>query len=488
MHKRIGWLIIGCLLWSGAVLAQDDTTSESFTEEYIFVDGTVFTYPADFLIYDEAYDSVFLANDQTDMFFYVVYERTILSQDLNDLPTILRWYLPEDVEYEAGDETAIIIGEREGISFTYEVDSSPDFDRELYVLPVGENGSVAVVRVQPNVDRDVEELEERDLALTMIQTLTFEDFRGDLSTVLGNSITFDTQWMIEYPDDWLANGIEQTLSRGDDTTITVSAYSPDEIAILNLKDDPIELLYYNLFAPADTSIDFNPETVSFVNVGGYEGVRYSLIDTLEDDTFQRVYFLAPLPEGWVLAMDITAPVGTAILQESTVQQMIQTVRRAGTLPPIEMITMENAFILPSIGQISFPDFWTARETESGGVSMNTIDINVFLFGYDATTASDLNYTDNLAFALLQIVDPIDENVVINPDDIIVTTLQNGNPVAEASYVETNSNGRSYTRELRVIQLDNGAVVFVGVIPQPGIAEIPEASLTETIAVLNTLTP
>ncbi|MEL6406811.1 MAG: hypothetical protein AAFR81_20740 [Chloroflexota bacterium] len=488
MHKRILWLILLSLLWSGVVFAQDDT--DAFSEGYTFVDGTVFNYPADFLIYSEDYDSLFLANDQIDMFFFIVYERTILSQELNDLPTILRWYLPEEIDYEAGDEDAITLGERDGISFSYEVDSSPDFDRELYLVPVGDNGSVAVVRVQPNIENDVEALEDddRDLALNIIETLSFVDLRGDLSTVLGNSITFDGQWMIEYPDDWLANGVAQTLQRGEATTIAVSAYSPEEIMALDLKDDPIELLYYDLFAPADTTISFDPEGVSFVNVRGLEGVRYSLLDTVDDSTIQRVYFLAPLPDGWVLAMDITTPVGTAILQDTTVQDMIQTVRLAGTLPPIAMITMENAFILPGIGQINFPDFWTVRETESGGVSMSTIDINVFLFAFDAITAADAGYTDNLGVALLDIVDPLDGSVVINPDDVIVTTLQNGNPVAEASYIETSDSGRSYTREIRLIQLDNGAVVFVGVIPQPGIDEIPEASLIETIAILNTLVP
>ncbi|MEL6527997.1 MAG: hypothetical protein AAFQ07_20030, partial [Chloroflexota bacterium] len=165
MHKRILWLVLLSLLWSGVVIAQDDT--DAFSEGYTFVDGTVFNYPADFLIYSEDYDSLFLANDQIDMFFFIVYERTILSQELNDLPTILRWYLPEEIGYEAGDEDAITLGERDGISFSYEVDSSPDFDRELYLVPVGDNGSVAVVRVQPNIENDVEALEDndRDLAL-----------------------------------------------------------------------------------------------------------------------------------------------------------------------------------------------------------------------------------------------------------------------------------------------------------------------------------
>ncbi|MEO1643928.1 MAG: hypothetical protein AAFR67_01990, partial [Chloroflexota bacterium] len=89
MHKRILWLVLLSLLWSGVVIAQDDT--DAFSEGYTFVDGTVFNYPADFLIYSEDYDSLFLANDQIDMFFFIVYERTILSQELNDLPTILRW-------------------------------------------------------------------------------------------------------------------------------------------------------------------------------------------------------------------------------------------------------------------------------------------------------------------------------------------------------------------------------------------------------------
>jgi len=293
--------IMTLLLLVGLVSAQED-----FPEEYIFVDGTVVNFPSDFLVYDEDYEDMYMANGSIDMRFYIVYERTIQSQELDSLPIILEWYFGDDT-YEIGEEETITIGEREGIRFE-------NGDNTLIVLPVGENGSVAVVTIQLDGG-------DEDLALRIIETLHYESLSTGIETVLGNSFTVDDSWMIEYPDAWTANTIEQNLVR-DDVSMRVEVYTAEEITALDLKNDPIEILYYELFAPVDGSIEFDPSAIVFLNVRGLEGIRYRFADTVDDATIQRVYFLAPLNTEDVLAVEITAPIGSNILQDADVQDMI----------------------------------------------------------------------------------------------------------------------------------------------------------------------
>lgn len=458
------FVIIILIFIVGIVAAQDE-----FPEEFIFVDGTTVNFPSDFLVYDEDYEDMYMANESIDMRFYIVYERTIQSQSLDSLPIILEWYFGDDT-YEIGEEEVIMLGGREGISFSYD-------DTTLIVLPVGENGSVAVVTVELSGG-------DKNLALSIIETLRYESLGTGIETVLGNSFTFDETWMIEYPDAWIANTIEQRLMR-DDVTLSVAVYSAEEIIALDLKNDPIELLYYELFAPVDTSVEFDPTQIVFLNIRGLEGIRYRFSDTVAEQVVQRVYFLAPLTSEDVLAVEMTAPIGSNILQDNDVQDIIQTIRPDGTLPPIEMMALDNAYILQDIGEMRFPAYWRVREYDEGAISLSTLESNLYFVPFNSNISIQRDYPDDLASALLDIVSPLDESVVLNPDDVEVGTLQNGNSFAQTSYIET-SDTRTYPRTVIVVLLDDNSLVFVGIIPQPGIDEISEQTLIETRAIINTI--
>ena len=472
MLKRFFAILL--LFWiAGLSLAQDE-----LTEEYIFVDGTIVNFPGDFLTIYEDYDEMYLANDDTEILFYITYERTLLSQDLATLPDVLNWWWDDPEVYEIGDEEALMIGEREGIEFTFE--NSDGVDERMVLLPVGENGSVAVVSVIPA------QAEDEALIFRIIESLHAENFGTDFDTVLGNSFTFDDGWLIEYGDDWLANTIEQQLVR-DEVTLTVSVYSAPEIEALQLKDDPIELLYYDLFAPVDESIGFDPESISFINIRGLEGIRYAVLDSAGEENLQRVYFLAALNANDVLAMEITAPVGANILQNVDVQDMIQTIRLEGNLPPIEMMSFDNAFNLVGVGQMRFPAYWRARDNDDDTITLSTVDVHLFIVPFSADYSLEQNYPDDLGAALLDIVSPLDDSVILNPDDVEISTLENGNLIAEISYIETD-DGRSYPRNVMVILLDDNSLVFVGYSPQPGIEALSEANQNEVRVILNTINP
>jgi|GEM_PF-6721805 len=478
MLKR--FFVMLCLLWIvGLVSAQDE-----FTESYTFVDGTVVNFPSDFLVIYEDYDEMDLANSVTEIQFYIMYERTILSQELNSLPEILDWWWGSGEGYDPGDEDPIIIGERDGIQTSYT--NNDDVDVLVIALPVGDNGSVAIISVLPNIANGVEELQDEGIIFSILETLHYEDLGATFDTILGNSFTFDDIWMIEYPDPWLANTIDQSLEL-DEVTITVSVYSEAEIDVLELKADPIELLYYDLFAPVDESIVFDPENISFINIRGLEGIRYAVRDTVDEEAIQRVYFLAALTDTDVLAMEITAPVGANILQDSDVQDMIQTIRLDGTLPPIEMMALDSAFNLEGVGEIRFPSYWLATQNENNTVTLSTLDTSIFIVPFTAETAIENGYPDDLVVALLDIVSPLDDSVIINPDDVETGSLQNGNRFAQTTYIET-TDSRSYPRTVMVILLDDDSMVFVGFLPQPGINEVSGAALSEVVAILNTIAP
>lgn len=473
MFKR--FFVLLCLLWiAGLTLAQDD-----FSEEYVFVDGTIVNFPSDFLTIYEDYDEMHLANDRIEIQFYITYERTLLSRELETLPDVLNWWWDDTSIYKIGEEEAITIGEREGIQFTYE--NSDGIDVRMILIPVG-NGSVAVVSIIPEDN----ELEDDSLVFSIIDSLHAEDSGTSFDTILGNIITFDDNWVIEHTDDWLTDTVGQTLSR-EEVTLSMAVYSSTEIEALELKDDPIELLYYDLFAPVDGTIEFDPESISFINIRGLEGIRYALLDTINEENVQRVYFLASLNDEDILALEITAPVGTNILQNEDIQDMIQTIRPEGSLPPIEMMSFDNAFNLQGVGEMRFPAYWRARDNDDDTVTLSTVDIYVFIVPFDATYSLEEGYPDDLASALLAIVSPLDESVILNPDDVETGTLENGNAFAETTYIETNDS-RSYPRTVKVILLEDNAMVFVGYSPQPGVEELSEVNQNEVRVILNTIAP
>lgn len=478
MLKRL-FAVIMLIIFVGLVSAQDD-----FPEEFIFVDGTIVNFPSDFLVYDEDYDDMYMANESIDMRFYIVYERTIQSQNLDSLPVILEWYFGDIDAYQIGAEDVITIGEREGIRFSYKTNSN--IQRTLIVLPIGDNGSVTVVTIQPNTDNVDEDVADETLPLQIISTMRYENLGTRFETVLGNSFVLDEQWMIEYPDTWTANTIEQRLAR-EDVSLSVSVYSAEEISALDLKNDPIELLYYDLFAPVDTSINFDPSAIVFLNIRGLEGIRYRLSDTVAGETIQRVYFLAPLNETDVLAMEITAPVGSNILQDTDVQDIIQTIRLNDTLPPIEMMAFDNAYLLADVAEMSFPAYWRLREYDDGEIGLSTLESNVYIVPIESDLSTERGYPDDLADTLLNIIVPLDESVVLNLDDVEVGTLQNGNTFAQISYIET-SEIRTYPRTVMIVLLDDNSIIFIAIIPQPGINNIPDQALNETRAIINTITP
>lgn len=469
MLKRL--FVLLCLLWiAGLTLAQD-----GFSEEYVFVDGTIVNFPSDFLTIFEDYDEMHLANDSIEIQFYITYERTLLSRELETLPDVLNWWWDDSTIYKIGAEEAIIIGEREGIQFIRD-------DERMILLPVGGNGSVAVITIILGDDS----LEDESLVFSIIDSLHAEDSGTSFDTILGNNFTFDDSWIIEYADDWQTDTAGQTLNR-EDVFLTMSVYSSAEIEALELKDDPIELLYYDLFAPVDETIEFDPESISFINIRGLEGIRYALLDTINEDNVQRVYFLASLNDEDVLALEITAPVGTNILQNEDIQDMIQTIRPEGSLPPIEMMSFDNAFNLQGIGAMRFPAYWRARDNDDDTVTLSTVDIYVFIVPFDATYSLEQGYPDDLVSALLTIASPLDESVILNPDDVETGTLENGNAFAETTYIETNDN-RSYPRTAMVILLEDNAMVFVGYSPQPGVEELSETNQNEVRVILNTIAP
>lgn len=479
MLRRIVSLLF--LLACGASIVGAQNT---FTEEFIFVDGTVIRYPSQFLIYDQSYDRMFMADDQTDIYIYVLYPTTIQRHNLDTLAKAMNFYFDNETVYQPGDEEPISIGGREGVQFRYTVEQDLSYDRWYVALPVQNGESIAIMRVQPNIDQDITQDPDTELALAILENAHFVDFRANLQTVLGNSMPVDEDWMIEYGDNWRANTDNQTLQR-DETEIVVDVYSPAEIEALDLKNDPIELLYYDVYAPSDSTIAFDPTTINFERIGAHDGVRYQYFDTVDGEAVQRAYFLAPLGEGSVLALLMVSPVGSLILQDSEVRDMIQTVRPSGTLPPLSMMELNNGYILNDLIEIRFPDYWHLRENDNNTITLATLDTNLYIAPFNANYVAEQGYSGDLATALVKITTPQDDSVILNPDDVLIGTLENGHAYAELQYMETYDE-RTYPRIVWLIALEDESLIFIGVIPQPGVEAIAATALAESLAIANTI--
>jgi hypothetical protein len=478
---RKGVLILLLLLsFMGIAQAQ-----ASLSESYSFVDGTTINFPSDFLVFNENYDSVSMANNQTDIAISVVFARNIESQGLETLPQILDSYFSNPEVYNIGAEEAIVVGERDAIRFTRTVEGETSYSEIYIALPVGDNQSVAIVRIQPNVERGIFELSEEDIALQIVASIHYENIRGDLSTDLGNVFVFGDGLLIEHTAVWTADAAASTL-RSNFASIQLLAFTPEELSASNRKADPIEVLYYEVFHPSDETIVFNPEDLVFENIRGLEGVRYALIDTVEGEPVQRIYFVSLLENGTVAVLDIQTRVGFDILDDSETEDMIQTLRPVGTLPPVTMMALGSSFNLASGATLRYPDYWRARSVE-GGVSLDSLEVNVYIQSFTADEAEDENYSDDLADALIELAQPLDSSIELNDDDVVEVTLENGRPAVQLTYTETEE-GRSYPRRVMLISLEDDSLVFVSIKPQEGISELTAENSAEVSAILNTISP
>jgi hypothetical protein len=458
--------------------------AQILSDSYSFVDGTTINFPSDFLPFNENYDSVSLANNQTDIAISVVFARNIESQRLETLPQILNFHLANPEIYSIGAEEAILLGERDAIRFTRLVEGENPYSEIYIVLPVGANNSVAIVRIQPNVEGGVFELSEEALAMQIVESIHFEDIRGTLSTTLGNTFVFGDGLLIEHTGVWTADAASSSLT-SDFATIHLLAFTPEELAASNRKADPIEVLYYEVFHPNDETLLFNPEELVFDTIRGREGVRYAVIDTVDGEPVQRSYFVSLMENGTVAALDIQTRVGFAILDDPDTADMIQTLRPEGALPPVTMMALGSSFNLPS-ATVHYPDYWRARPAEEG-VSLDSLDVNVYIRAFSADEAADENYPDDLSKALLELTEPIDSSIELSADNVVEVPLENGRPAVQISYTETEE-GRSYPRRVMLILLEDNSVVFVSIKPQEGVIELTAENEAEVRAILNTISP
>lgn len=473
MAKRI---IIGLIFLFSILLVN----AQELSEEYTFVDGTRLNHPRDFLPFDKAYDRATFSNNQTEIFAVVIFERTRLANELDTLSKVLEWWADPSLGYDSGDEETIALGEREAIRFVTTVDDSePSYER-IYILLEIDNGSAVIFRIQPDVQRGFYILEQEDLVLSILSSTRFVDLRAGTETVLGNAFVFEDSMIIEYRDIWIPDTEAQSL-QSNTTNLRLSTFTAEELAENQLKDDPIEVLYYAVFAPFDPEIVFDPNLINFLTIHGIEGLSYSFNDRLDDETVKHTYFVANLDNGTVVTLDFVASLGTIILSNRDVQDMIQTIRPEGTLPPFALMPMENPYDLAN-ATIRYPDYWFRSEFDNGTVSLSSLDTNISILSIDAETVD----IDDLSTSLLVLVNPFDDDVLLVPENVELLTLDNGLEIARTRYIETDDRGNTYQRLVMVIRVADDSLLLVGVIPQLGISELTVNAEAEAMAIINTI--
>lgn len=475
MRKSILILFL-CLGILGLAHAQDQELSET----YSFVDGTTLNFSSDFLVFNEEYDGFSMANSQTEIAVKVIFARTIEAERLQSLAQILQYFLPE---VDISTAESIPLGEREALRFVQAITGENPYNETYFVLYVGDNSSAVVLKVLPNIQRSVFELTEEALVLNIAESVHFEDIRGDLSTDMGNSSVFEDGVLMEFRNTWTLDEAAHSLSSRF-ATMTVSAFTPEEIATANRKADPIEILYYELYQPNHADIPFNAEAIEIQPIRGREVVYYSFSDTVDGDEVQRIYLLVSLENGVIAVLNIQTRLGLDILADSDTQDMIQTLRPEGTLPPVTMMALGSSFNLQSGASVRFPDYWRARQTDTG-VSLDSLDVNVFIQSFNTGDASA--YLEDLPASLLSFTQPIDSTVQLSADLVQSFSLENERPALELTYTETTTE-RSYPRTVYLIQLEDSSLVFVSVTPQNGVNELSAVNLAEVRAILNTISP
>jgi len=479
--KRLLWLAL--LLWMAAgslVLAQDD---EALPLEYTFIDGTTFNYPSDFSIYDEEDDGVFIANDTTDIYIFTLYERSLARNDINSLQEALDAFLGSTVDFEPKDFVPVRAAGREVASFTHmlENDSGSEYQRTVYAIEVGGNGTIAIISVIPVQGFDIT---ETDRVLEIIGTIRYVDQSlGD--SVLGNSVDLPNDLLIEHRDRWTAEPQDDgVLLTNAQTEMSIQVLTPQQLSERGMKDDPVDVLFAS-YQPFDESITFDASQISFTTISGREMTRYRFSDVRDGQRVEHIYLVFQMPDGLFVITEIVTT-DPSYGDQADVEEMLLTFRMQGEPPPYSM-TMSSSYNLPAGAAVRFPDNWVVLPGENDTVSVNSVETNIFVLIYTEQEAQEFGYLDgDLTDSLLAILSPRDTSLSFSRADVTMITLENGREAARLDYLETNEDGVSYDRIVIVMQLQNGSLVFAGIVPQPGIETITPEMEAVALAILSTM--
>lgn len=483
--KRLLWLASALALLLALVPSAFAQEDEDLPLEYTFIDGTTFNYPGDFSIYREDDDGVFIANDVTDIYIFTLYERSQIRNNITNLPEALDAYLGDLTEFEPKDMTPMRVDGREVASFNFTLvnDSGSEYERTVYAIYVGENNTIAIVSVIPVRGRDIT---EEDRVLQIMGTIRYVDNSvGD--NVLGNRVELPNEVVIEHRDDWSAQTLDGgTLLTRDDTEMRVLVFTTAELLERGMKDDPVDVLFA-LYEPFDESISFDASRISFPEIAGMEVTRYRYTDTRDGERVERIYFVFQLESGVFVIADVVT--GDLLYSDQAdVEEMLLTTRMQDEPPPYDL-TMQSSYNLPTGATVRFPPNWTVVPGENDTVSINSVETNIFVLIYTEAEAQNLGYLDgDLADSLLQILSPLDTSLSFTRADVTPFTLEDGREAVRLDYIETNESGASYERFVVVMRLEDGSLVFAGVVPQPGLDEITPEMEALALAIIGTIRP
>jgi hypothetical protein len=480
--KRLLWLVplLLVLILGSTVSAQDD---QPLPLEYTFIDGTRFNYPTDFSIYDEEDDGVFIANDETDLYIFTLYERSQVRNNINSLPEALDAFLGDNADFEPKDFVPVRVDGREVASFTHtlENDSGSEYQRTVYAIYVGDNGTIAIISVIPVSGF---EITETDRVLEIIGTIRYVDNSlGD--TVLGNAVDLPNDVLIEHRDAWTAEVLDDgALLRNDRTELRLTLLSAQDLGERGMKDDPVDVLFAS-FQPFDETLTFDASQISFPVVAGREVTRYRFSDVRDGQRVEHIYLVFQMDNGLFVVADIvtTDPLYT---DRNAVEEMLLTLRMQGEPPPYRL-TMDSSYNLPTGATVRFPDNWVVIPGDNDTVSINSVETNIFVLIYTEADAREFGYLDgDLVDSLLVILSPLDESLSFSRADVENITLDDGREAVRLDYTETNESGASYDRIVIVSRLGDGSLLFAGVVPQPGLDTLTPETQALSLAIISTI--
>lgn len=471
----LGLLGLLLLILPTAAFAQED-----LTEEYTFLDETTFNYPSDFNIYNEESDGVFMANEFTDIYFFTLYERTQTDREIQNLGQALDLFLGDAAEFEPKDGEVLFMEGREIFTFSYiaESDSGFQFERDLYALYVGENGTILLVSVIPG--EGLSETTQEDLVLDILRTVRV----AGTSLDTGNVLQLDNDVLLDYPESWQpTEDADNALTNGS-TRLTVQVFTSQQLQAEGFKNDPIDVLF-SLYARSGTEVAFDASRIQFDTLGEREIVTYRFSDEVEGRAVERLYITFFLQDNLLVFADIVTD-DAAFADEEAVLGILGTLRPAGEVTPTTQ-EMTQSFILYGGATISFPDDWRAEERDETAVTLNSLETSVFILAFTPDEAQAQNLDGDLANALLEVVAPLDETVVLKYEDIVPVEIRDDIEAVMATYTETTEDGDSYQRNVYMLRLSDGTTLFVGVVPQPGVDMLADEAIDEVLDILATLT-
>ncbi len=321
--KIICWMLVGLLL-VGVVPTH---AQEQEVVTATLTNGVTITYPDTWKRTQSEDGSQFglvTENEVTAVDFYYASPADVATLQMVDPVAFLEYFYndyrsEDDPPFDATQVQAVTVNE---ITLVYYESLDADGFMRLEGAQMLPSGAMVVFSAYPVQAAEIP-AEDKQAIFEIASTASY----GTYYFADGSSIQIPADWEASLDANQYIQFLNETAGA------RVAFYAPELLAELGATSENLVPVIQDAFRfTIDKSLTFDPNGVTPLQIGTFAGARYPFVDTLNEASYQRIFFAVPLPEGWVMLFD-TAPNFDAVMLPEDEAALIQIM--ASFAPPAE---------------------------------------------------------------------------------------------------------------------------------------------------------